>query len=362
MDLPAPAVATARTCGACPVGYFGDGERCGSCAIAATVGREVEALRATRGDAVVVRGWAGVTNPNGTAAGVCNTVGGLAFWWTVRKAGEAAMVRLDSAGSDTGSGRGRGVGGGVTGLGGPVLTLPPLTLAANTSYDFTLAVCYSGSSTAACAHDVVRVNVGTSALRPALRGGGVTVRSTQQVVLDASGSSDPDDPAAALEYQWECVRVRADTNAHTGTGMGISDGACVAIVEASSTASNASGTTPQGATMTTVFPVGSAFRAGAATATLPPGLVGGTGAEGGITYRVTLTVRRAGSAMGAARTSAAVTTTVRILAAAAGARAGDASLPPPPLVVLDAVAASVSSVGFPHVYPPHPLSWTPHTE
>jgi len=43
---------------------------------------------------VVVRGWADVVNPNGVTAGQCNTAGGLAFKWTVRKAGESAIVNL----------------------------------------------------------------------------------------------------------------------------------------------------------------------------------------------------------------------------------------------------------------------------
>jgi hypothetical protein len=64
-----------------------------------------------------------------------------------------------------------------------------------------VTVCYSGAS-GNCSHDGARVTLGTSALKAALRGGGVTARSTQRVGLDASGSVDPDEPAAALEYQW----------------------------------------------------------------------------------------------------------------------------------------------------------------
>jgi hypothetical protein len=70
---------------------------------------------------VVLRGWADVTNPNGTNAGQCNSAGGLAFKWTVRKAGEAAVVNFYGS-------NGRTSGSGVTGLEGPVLTIPPQTL------------------------------------------------------------------------------------------------------------------------------------------------------------------------------------------------------------------------------------------
>jgi hypothetical protein len=39
----------------------------------------------------------------------------------------------------------------------------------------------------------------------------VAVRASQAVILDASGSRDPDNGSSTLEYRWECAR--ADTGA-----------------------------------------------------------------------------------------------------------------------------------------------------
>jgi hypothetical protein len=92
-----------------------------------------------------------------------------------------------------------------------------------------------------------------------------------------------------------------------------------------------------------VFPAGGAFSAAASKATLPAGLTGGTDAQGGVAYTVTLTVRRV--AVGAATVvSAPVETTVRIIAAsAAESYLTTTTTTPPPLVVLDALTTAVPS-------------------
>jgi len=99
------------------------------------------------------------------------------------------------------------------------------------------------------------VTVGTSAVKGALRGGGVTARSTQSITLDASGSTDPDDPEAGLEYRWECARA-------DDTG-----GAC--LVSSGDGGGGGSGGGGGTTTTTAVFSAGGAFSAAASKATSP---------------------------------------------------------------------------------------------
>ena len=114
------------------------------------------------------------------------------------------------------------------------------------------------------------------------------------------------------EHRWECVR--ADTG-----------GACLVT----------------GAATTWLFPAGGAFSVDASKATIPAGLVGGAEDEGGVAYRITLTVRRMGSTAEADSTS--VQTTIRVVAAGSSSTTTTTPTVPPPLVVLDNFAAAVPS-------------------
>mmetsp|Transcript_46521 Transcript_46521/g.149332 ORF Transcript_46521/g.149332 Transcript_46521/m.149332 type:complete len:586 (+) Transcript_46521:405-2162(+) len=192
-----------HSCGACPVGYSGNGRNCKPCPIALEVSEArtvdgpslpfpgtVEVLAAPAGGVGVLLLSQGLEiDVESTVDGACTSEGGLVFRWRVSSVDPTFKLQLtpEEHGSDTLS-----------------LRIPPLSFHPGLDYNFTLRACYAGNY-ARCSEMVYRVQTHNSYLLPVITGGSVVVGEASQFVLDGAASIDPDGTwGGEMTYTWHC--------------------------------------------------------------------------------------------------------------------------------------------------------------
>lgn len=224
-DVPAAldTLATGRgdfVCAGCPVGYAGNGTSCSPCTLSASIpGASFAGSTALRASPLSFFG-AGAFPPRAANGFACasNPPGGITFAWfaeprpltpggTVSAAGSAVPDAVDQ----------------LLGLASlnPNLEVPAKALPVRTSWTFTLRTCYSGSRNAAlCGTAQRNVTIASSPLVPFVTGGNAVVSlGAGAVVLDASGSYDPDDEPGAISYSWSCEQQQQQGGAQPAACM-----------------------------------------------------------------------------------------------------------------------------------------------
>ena len=177
----------AFSCGACPAGYAGNGTACFPCPLAASILYTSFAGTAKRAVANTIYGAAAA--PAAVGGFSCGAAGGLSIGWQGFTAG-GATLQLGAANQAY----------------TPTLLLPANTLPAGQALRFVLRACYAANpDDSLCGASVVTFSTASSALVPVIAGGNTFVSAPNPVMLDASGSADPDAAAGEMEYAWACA-------------------------------------------------------------------------------------------------------------------------------------------------------------
>jgi hypothetical protein len=180
----------APVCGACPVGFAGDGAACAACVA-------LQPPTVTLGfTSPLPRGAAAsffATVPLPTSSSpltACSLGSGFAYTWAVSAPTGASVATNPAATSQ--------------------LTLSPAALPAGTAASVSLVVCYADFNALPCATSArVTFDVVPSPLIAAISGGGVVLSAGAVATLDGTPSLDPDvtPPGApsGLAFVWSCV-------------------------------------------------------------------------------------------------------------------------------------------------------------
>ncbi|KAK3248069.1 hypothetical protein CYMTET_42451 [Cymbomonas tetramitiformis] len=184
---------TGRYCGLCPEGYKGDGAECEMCTMETTIKGSTAmngVMRRSYTNEVIAALSPGLSDPN------CTNTQGVGYLWRGGSSGGklvelASLLRL--------SNDWRIIGQAMT------LRLPRNTLVAGESYTIQMAAFLLGNLQVE-SQNRIEFLVQRMPLVAQLLGGDTLVSEGALVVLDASGSYDPNTDDAALGYAWTCRR------------------------------------------------------------------------------------------------------------------------------------------------------------
>lgn len=190
-DVPAAQDPTGRkfTCGACPVGYAGDGRDCAQCPLQASIASTSFSGGAFPRSALA-RVFGSAPVPATKGGFPCNSQGGLSFSWF--GAVDGAAFNFSTA---------------INQATTPTLVLPPLSFASGASVVVQMRACYANSSDSprrSCSSASSAFAVTPTPLVAAIQGGNV-LAGMRAVTLDCGrASSDPDAEPGELRFDWRC--------------------------------------------------------------------------------------------------------------------------------------------------------------